>query len=208
MRSAKVKKSPSFFREPKHFEYFAKEVVARAAEEAGKNGKRIRVWSAGCSTGEEPYSIAITIAGGIPGISLWDAKILATDLSTKVLGKAAAGLYKEDRLKTVSPQLRSKYFSCVEVKPEKIYRVGDDVRRLVHFGRLNLMEHWPMRGTFNAIFCRNVMIYFDKPTQEKLVGRFWDVLVPGGVLFLGHSESLTGIRHRFGYVQPTVYRKP
>jgi len=103
--------------------------------------------------------------------------------------------------------LVSRYFTCVETRPARLYRVNDEVRRLVRFARLNLMEPWPMRGPFHAIFCCNVMIYFDKATQAELVRRFWDILAPGGTLFLGHSESLAGVQHGFLYRQPTVYEK-
>jgi chemotaxis protein methyltransferase CheR len=125
-----------------------------------------------------------------------------------VLSRAISGLYSEDRLKTVSPQLRSAYFQCVEGKPARLYKVKDSLRKLVTFARLNLMEPWPMSGPFDVIFCRNVMIYFDKPTQGKLVARFKELLSKGGILMIGHSESLTGVKHGFRYVQPTIYEKP
>jgi len=197
----------SFFREEEHFTYLAHKVIPATIARAGES-RRLRIWSAGCSTGEEPYSIAITICDNVPDLSSSDAKVLATDLSTKVLAHAEKATYPGQRLKAVAPQQRSRHFHCIQVKPERLYRVIDPARSLVHFARLNLMENWPMRGPFDAIFCRNVMIYFDKPTQRELVNRFCDILAPGGTLFIGHSESLTGIDHPLRYVQPTVYEKP
>jgi chemotaxis protein methyltransferase CheR len=170
--------------------------------------RRMRVWSAGCSSGEEPYTLGMVLleAAELRG---WDVRILGTDLSTKVLGVAAEGVYDQTRFRDTPRHLISRYFTCVrQTGGLKKYKVGDALRKTVKFARLNLMESWPMRGPFDAIFCRNVMIYFDKPTQGRLVNRFWDILAPGGTLFIGHSESLTGIQHRFRYVQPTVYQRP
>ncbi len=134
-------------------------------------------------------------------------KILATDLSTRVLETARQGIYPEDRLRDVPAAMASRYFNCIETRPPRRYEVDPGVRERVTFARLNLMADWPMRGPFDVIFCRNVMIYFDKPTQNRLIQRFHGLLGSGGVLFVGHSESLAGIEHRFEYVQPTVYRK-
>jgi len=198
----------SFFREPAHFDYLAEHVIAPAAKNAVRGNRQIRLWSAGCSTGEEPYSMAVTLCESIPDLQHWDAKILATDLSTDVLARAAEGAYPKERLDTVPPLSRSKYFSSNGRGVDRHCRVNGSLRKLVHFARLNLMGHWPMSGPFDAIFCRNVMIYFDKPTQGRLIGRFWDLLASGGTLFIGHSESLAGVQHRFQYVQPTVYAKP
>lgn len=195
----------SFFREADHFDCLAGNVLPRVA--AG-GGKRLRIWSAGCSSGEEPYSIAITVAESIPDLGRWDPRILATDISTRVLARAEEGVYEAACVEPVPPILRSRYFTFVETRPQRLYEVTADIRGMVHFARLNLMGPWPMIGPFDAIFCRNVMIYFDKPTQGRLVQRFWDLLGSGGTLFVGHSESLTGVRHQFRYVQPTVYQKP
>jgi len=196
-----------FFREDEHFTYLAKQILPAAMARTGRH-RRLRFWSAGCSTGEEPYSIAITVYDHVPDLSAWDVKILATDLSTQVLARARKAVYPADRVRAVPAQLRSRCFDCIQARPERLYRVKDSVRSLVHFARLNLMDPWPMAGPFDAIFCRNVMIYFDKPTQADLINRFWKLLAPGGTLLIGHSESLTGIRHSFRYVQPTVYEKP
>lgn len=196
-----------FFRESAHFDYLSKNVLPRIVARAGKGTGRIRIWSAGCSSGDEPYSLAILLQENIPGLAHWDAKILATDLSTRMLTAACKGVYGEERLREMQALLVSRYFDCVEPHAPRRFQLKQNVKSLVTFARLNLMESWPMRGPFDAIFCRNVMIYFDKPTQARLIQRFWDILGHGGVLFVGHSESLAGVDHRFSYVQPTVYRK-
>jgi chemotaxis protein methyltransferase CheR len=195
----------SFFREADHFEYLGGELLQKVID---RGQRRLRVWSAGCSSGEEPYSLAILLNEKIPDISRWDVRILATDLSTRVLDKALRGVYPADRLKTVPANVRGKYFVSEGRGGDKTFCANDRLRDLITFGRLNLMESWPMSGPFDVIFCRNVMIYFDKPTQSKLVNRYFDLLGPGGTLFIGHSESLTGVKHRFRYVRPTVYEKP
>ena len=195
-----------FFREPRHLEYLRDTVIPELAKD--KTRKKLRIWSAGCSSGEEPYSIAMVLNEAICDLPAWDAAILATDLSTRVLQTAAQGLYREDRFRELPRHLVSKYFTCQAGRGEKIYKASDKLRKLIHFARLNLMEPWPMKGPFDVIFCRNVMIYFDKPTQARLVNRYFDMLKPGGLLFLGHSESLTGIEHKFRYVQPATYKRP
>jgi len=197
----------SFFREAEHFHCLGKKVLPGVVARADAS-KRLRIWSAGCSSGEEPYSIAITVRESIPDLDSWDARILATDISTRVLARAEKGLYDGSRFEAVPPLVRSRYFTCVEARPQRRHEVGPHIRSLVHFARLNLMGPWPMKGPFDVIFCRNVMIYFDRPTRERLIGRFFGLLASGGTLFIGHSESLTGIQHQFGYVQPTVYEKP
>ncbi len=194
-----------FFREAKHFDHLRNTILPTLA----KSGKRrVRIWSAGCSSGEEPYSVAMLLNDSLNDLMSWDARILATDLSTKVLGIANEGVYREERFRETSGHLVQKYFTCIQKTPEKKYKVKPALRKLIHFARLNLMEAWPMRGPFDVIFCRNVMIYFDKETQGELVNRYFDILAPGGTLFLGHSESLTGIKHKYKYVLPAVYQKP
>jgi chemotaxis protein methyltransferase CheR len=167
----------------------------------------IRIWSAGCSSGEEPYSIAITLCEAIFDIGKYDIKILATDISDRMMELARRGLYEEETLKYMSSQLRHKYFQNIETGSGRKYRVVPRLQSLVNFAKLNLMEEWPMRGPFDAIFCRNVMIYFDKPTQENLVRRFWSMLREGGYLLVGHSESLTFLTHDYRYLKPAVYQK-
>jgi chemotaxis protein methyltransferase CheR len=196
-----------FFREQDHFTYLAEHLLPRHARNQKHARRDLRIWSAGASTGEEPYSIALTVAQSPVGDDLGDVGILATDLSSRAITAAARGVYDAKRIAPVPPQWRATHFELVESRPERLYRVNDDLRRMMHFAKLNLMDAWPMQGKFDVIFCRNVMIYFDKPTQAKLINRFWNMLNPGGTLFIGHSESLAGVRHKFRYVQPTVYER-
>lgn len=193
-----------FFREAQHFQYLKEHVLPTWRVQPNKC---VRIWSAGCSSGEEPYSIAMLLHENLPNLNRRDCRILATDLSTKVLGMACKGEYGAERFKDTPEHLVRRYFTCIQTKPSPIYRVNPDVRKLIHFARLNLMESWPMKGPFDVIFCRNVMIYFDKPTQARLIGRYYDLLAPGGLLLLGHSESLTGTKHNFKYAQPATYVK-
>jgi len=195
-----------FYREAKHFDYL-RSAVLPALQRDNREKRKIRIWSAGCSSGEEAYSIAMCLCEEIPDSERSGAKVLATDLATDMLEGAREGVYVPARLKELPPRLLAKYLVPVKTESERRYRVADPVRRLVSFARLNLVDPWPMKGPFHVIFCRNVMIYFDKPTQGELVDRFWEILSPGGTLFIGHSESLAGIRHGFRYVQPTVYEK-
>jgi len=191
----------SFFREDAHFNFMKARILPEL------KGGRIRVWSAGCSSGEEPYTIAMVLREHFGAGALPDVRILATDLSKRVLEKAVAGVYDEENLRDVPVPLISKYFDCVDAKKPRKYSAKKSLRSLITFAPLNLMEEWPMKGPFELIFCRNVMIYFDKPTQEKLVNRYWAMLKPGGYLFSGHSESLAGMNHSFRYVQPAVHLK-
>jgi chemotaxis protein methyltransferase CheR len=200
----------SFFREHDHFDHLSGVFLPALLARKHKAGcSRIRAWSAACSTGEEPYSLAMTLldALGSSGAASWDARILATDISTRVLRIAEAGMYEKDRVGSVSAGHRAKYLAANRIDGKVVFSVMPAARALVRFAHLNLMETWPFSGAFDFIFCRNVMIYFDKSTQQKLVNRFWGQLEPGGLLFTGHSESLTGISHRFRYVQPTIYQK-
>ncbi len=197
-----------FFREDQHFEYLRTHLLPRIiATKSGRGRCRIRAWSAGCSSGEEPYSIAITLLDAVQGKGRWDVKLLATDVSTRILERAQRGLYDKDRVEPIPLPLRTKYMMRCCDDGRDIYEVGPALREMVIFRYLNLMKDWPIKGPLDFIFCRNVMIYFDKPTQERLVSRFYDLLGPGGVLFTGHSESLTGIEHKFHYVQPTIYTR-
>jgi chemotaxis protein methyltransferase CheR len=196
-----------FFREPQHFEALRRSVVpAMLARHRGD--RRLRLWSAGCSSGEEPYSMAITLKETVADLQRWDVGILATDLSHRVLHAAQEGIYAEDRLRETPSKQVMEHFTCLADRPQRRYRVSDALRKMVHFAHLNLVDPWPMKGLFDVIFCRNVMIYFDKPTQQRLIDRFWGQLAQGGTLFIGHSESLAGVRHRFRYIRPTVYEKP
>ncbi|MCK7467399.1 MAG: protein-glutamate O-methyltransferase CheR [Desulfosudis oleivorans] len=191
----------NFFREPEHLDYLKNEIIT------GLGKEQIRIWSAGCSSGEEPYSIAITLCEAISDIGQRDIKILATDISDRMIEQARLGLYDEETLKGISFQLKHKYFEHADARIGHRYRVVPQLQSMVRFAKLNLMEDWPMRGLFDVIFCRNVMIYFDKPTQEKLVKRFWSQLRAGGYLMVGHSESLTFMTHDYRYIKPAVYQK-
>ena len=190
-----------FFREVEHFNFLREHILPEASD------KKIRYWSAACSSGEEPFSLAILLRECIRDIDSKDCLILATDISTRMLEKARNAVYCKSQLRELPKTLIKKYFCEVDSGTLKSYGVKDEVRALVRFARLNLMNVWPMKGPFNIIFCRNVMIYFDKPTQHKLIDRFWDLLKPGGYLFVGHSECLSAVPHRFTYVRPAIYRK-
>ena len=197
----------SFFREVQHFDYLNSDLLPRIALKKKQDRVRqIRAWSAGCSTGEEPYSLAMTLLEHFDP-SEWDTKLLATDISTRVLETARRGVYDKSRVSSIPPALRNKYLAVNKFEGQVFYEATDAVRNVIAFRHLNLMEPWPFRGPFDFIFCRNVMIYFDKPTQQRLVNRYADVLAPGGMLFTGHSESLTGISHGLRYVRPTIYAK-
>jgi chemotaxis protein methyltransferase CheR len=199
----------SFYRESDHFQFLEAVVLpALKVQALAGGGRKVRAWSAGCSSGEEPYSLAITLREHFPEREGWDVRILATDLSTKVLALAHGGLYTAERVKSVPPHLLSKTFFVERNGEDEVYyRVRPEVRRMVSFGRLNLHGDYPFKGPFDFVFCRNVMIYFDKPTQETLVNRFHRYVAPGGYLFIGHSESLNSVVHPFRYVRPSVYRK-
>ncbi|MBW1739584.1 MAG: protein-glutamate O-methyltransferase CheR [Deltaproteobacteria bacterium] len=199
----------SFFREEKHFDFLNQVVFPSYV--AGRNGKRLqrlRFWSAGCSSGEEPYSLAISLLeyfGDSPG---FDIKILGTDISTKVLAQAKGGVYPAARLERMPSSVVRKYFQRGYGRQEGYFRVKLSVRAMVEFRRLNLIEPFPFKEAFNLILCRNVMIYFDKSTQQTLANKFYDALTEEGYLFIGHSETLTGINHQFKYIRPSVYQKP
>ncbi len=193
----------NFFREADHFDFLREFVLPKLLESKGKK----QIWSAGCSTGEEPYTIAMLLREVIPNAEAINFKILATDISDTALAQARKAEYSEDKLDGVPPEFLKKYFERVGDGERKIWRIKDSVRKLVSVAKLNLMDPWPMKGPFQVIFCRNVMIYFDKPTQQRLVKRFWDILEKGGYLFVGHSESLTTTNKDFTYVRPAVYMK-
>jgi len=197
----------SFFREESHF-HRLREVVPEMMKAAG-NGRcvpNLMIWSAGCSTGEEPYSLAITLKEIIKNRNC-NLKILATDISTRTLSAAVAGVYPKEKVKNIPPLLLKKYFQIGQERWNGYYRVKKDLKDSVEFMRFNLMESPSFNDPFDVIFCRNVMIYFDKETQNDLVNRFYDSLKKGGYFFAGHSESLTGLTHQFKYIEPSVYQK-
>ncbi len=192
-----------FFREPKHFDFLRDTIIPELA-----TAKRIRIWSSACSTGEEPYTIAITLCDGVQDPAQWDFKILASDLSTRVLAKAASGVYDQGRFRDVPPDTLKRHFLRGRGDNEGVFKVKPHLASMIRFRRLNLMDdHFPIKTPLDLIFCRNVMIYFDRPTQETLVNKFHRYLKPGGYLFIGHSESLQWVAHPFKSVAPTIYQK-
>lgn len=190
----------SFLREVAHFDYLRDHVLPTLTGP-------VRLWSAGCSSGEEPYTLAMLMADAYGDPGARDVRVLATDISHRVLATAREGVYPADLFADVPAAWTAKYWTRRTAGGRETYAALPAIRKPLHFAKLNLMESWPMQGPFDAILCRNVMIYFDKATQQKLIERYWALLRPGGHLFVGHSESLTGLTHRFRYVQPAVYVK-
>jgi chemotaxis protein methyltransferase CheR len=183
-----------FFREPHHFEHLKKEVLPPLLDEARRGG-RVRLWSAACSNGQEPYSIALTILSLMPDAPRYDVKVLATDIDPNMVAEGNRGVYSESALSAVPAELRKRWFVPVRndaTSSEKNWGVADDLRELLAFRELNLIGQWPMKGRFQAIFCRNVVIYFEEETQSKIWSRFVPLLSPGGRLYIGHSERLSG----------------
>ena len=196
----------SFFREEHHFDYLKNEVVPRLMQENGVS-KKIRIWSAGCSTGEEPYSIAIALYESIPNIEKWDIRILATDLDTNVLAHGEQGIYDIERISALSPARKSTWFLKGKGGNSGSVKVDPRLQSLITFRQLNLMGAWPMKGPFDFMFCRNVVIYFDKDTQKILFDRYANLLTADANLFLGHSESMHNVCDRFGLIGNTIYQK-
>ncbi|MDY6935461.1 MAG: CheR family methyltransferase [Spirochaetota bacterium] len=195
----------NFYREPKHFD-FIRDVALPKFEKNNKG--RIRIWSAGCSTGEEPYTIAITVYEYFKGRKMPDVKILATDIDTEVLKKGELGIYKSDVLNDVDSTILKKYFLKGRNENEGHYRVMDKLKDIVYFRRLNLLDKvFPMRGKFDIIFCRNVVIYFDQETRKDLISRFIRYLNGDGYFFAGHSETLTGVTDQLHLIGHTIYGK-
>jgi chemotaxis protein methyltransferase CheR len=180
-----------FFRENHHFDHLRTEVLPGLISRV-KAGGRARIWSAASSDGQEPYSIALTALSVLPNIADYDFKILATDIDPKILAAARLGAYDESSLETVTPQMRKQYFQQVTVDGKPKWQVTDAVKRLITYNELNLMANWPFKGKFDVIFCRNVVIYFDEPTQMRIWSRFSELLPDGGHLYIGHSERVSG----------------
>ena len=196
----------AFFREPHHFDYLANTALPRVMK-SNASSRQIRIWSAGCSTGEEPYTIAQVVREVLPAGSGWDIKILATDLDSNVLRTAANGVYTEERVAGISPKRLKRWFMKGKGSNAGMVRVKSELRDLITFQQLNLMESWPIKGPFDIIFCRNVVIYFNKDTQRKLVSRYADMMTPDANLFLGHSESLFKVSDRFKLIGNTIYQR-
>ena len=198
-----------FFREKKHFDFLATNLLPSLvlSKEKSRN-RKLRIWCAAASSGEEPYTLAMTVFNHIKPGDGWDVKILATDISTKVLQKAINGVYDSKLLKDIPPETISSHFSPVLVDKTNCYKAKDHLKDIITFRRFNLMtEKFPFKYPFDFIFCRNVMIYFDPETQHRLVSKFYDCLPKDGHLFIGHSETLSRSNSNFKYVLPAAYRK-
>jgi chemotaxis protein methyltransferase CheR len=194
-----------FFREAGHFDYMKNEVLPKYVKE---NKKSIRIWSAGCSTGEEPYTIAISLLEFYKDKTLPDIKILATDIDTKVLETAMEGTYKEETVKVVDREVLRRYALKGVGGNEGYYRMKDSVKKMIYFKRLNLLaDTFPLKNKFDIIFCRNVVIYFDRNSQVKLFKQFYNYLNNDGYLFIGHSETLTSVSNLFQFRGRSVYGK-
>ena len=196
----------SYFREPHHFDFLRDEYLAERARDA-RGSRRIRIWCAAASTGEEPYSIAMSVAEAIPEWQRWDIKILATDLDTNVLKTCVAGIYREDRVRGMSRARLERFFDTSGTGAERRYRVKPELAAMISFRQLNLMHPLPMKGPLDVIFCRNVIIYFDKETQRGLFARIAPLQRPGDLLFLGHSESLLQVSEAWTLMGKTIYKR-
>jgi len=194
-----------FFREEQHFEVLAREILP-AWTEAAPSG-RITLWSAGCSTGEEIYTAGMVLADSLANRPGWDFEMLGTDISREVLQTAARAVYPEDRVESVPPLWRRKYLMRSKDKSKQLVRIVPELRSRANFSQLNLMEDFSLGEPMDLIFCRNVIIYFERPVQERILGKLTRCLRKGGYLFIGHSESLSGRGLPLRQYRPTVYRK-
>lgn len=193
-----------FFREPKHFELLMNVVLPKLA---ARNHRKVNVWSAGCSSGEEPYTLSMVLSEFARQAGGFTFNILATDISTQVLRMAIRAVYPETKIGPIPTEYRKRYLLRSKDRTRRLVRIGPEARGHVRFRRLNFMEEFSFDDQLDIIFCRNVVIYFDRQTQEKLFSRFCGKLVSGGYLFIGHSESLAGMNLPLEPVAPTVYRK-
>lgn len=196
----------SFFREDHHFQYLSRKLVPELLRSNSSN-RRIRIWSAGCSTGEEPYSLAITLREALPPHETWNVKILATDLDSNVLSTAQNGIYSSERIEGLSNGRKHRWFLKGKGENSGTVRVRPELKEIISFKQLNLLKEWPTKGPFDFIFCRNVVIYFDKDTQRVLFDRYANVLKEDAHLFIGHSESLFKVSDRFQLLGQTIYKK-
>lgn len=188
-----------FFREAHHFEHLREQVVQW--EKSGR--KQLRLWSAACSSGMEPYSMAMSLKAAVPNIHQWDARILASDIDSNMLHVGKTGEYSLSDIENVPSDCKS----MVNTLPGNKVMMRDELKQLIAFRQLNLLENWPMKGQFDAVFCRNVVIYFNKPTKQLLFERMAQIIKPNGWLYIGHSENLHGISNRFELVGRTIYRR-
>jgi chemotaxis protein methyltransferase CheR len=196
----------SFFRERHHFDCLREEVLKPLAVDPHAS-RRLRIWSAGCSSGEEPYSIAMMVHEAVPDLAGWDVRILATDLDSEVLARARKGIYGAERLRSVEAHRLERFFVEQWDETGLLYQVVPELAALVTFKQLNLMDPWPMKGPLDVIFCRNTVIYFDKDTQRELFRRIAALQRRGDRLLLGHSESLFQVSTDYTLVGRTVYRR-
>lgn len=194
----------NFFREGYHFDHLRDSVLAPLVTTKSSSSKRLRIWSAGCSSGMEPYSIAMTVKSAMKDVRGWDVGILATDIDTNMLDIGVTGEYVGEQYENI-PQEYRHYVE--QIKNNNRIKMSEALKELIVFNSLNLMENWPMKGLFDAVFCRNVVIYFDKMTQAKLFNRIADLIKPNGWLYIGHSESLYKISDRFELAGRTIYQK-
>ena len=199
----------NFFREIKHFDFLREKILPAWSADPKSRGNAFRVWSAACSSGEEPYTLAIHLSENLGPAESGQWQIEASDISTRVLTLAKQGIYESSRLADMNPAFLPRYFQKGTGKWEGSYRIKELLRQRVQFHHLNLLAgNYPFNFRFQVIFCRNVMIYFDRPTQESLVNQLTEKLLPGGHLMVGHSESLAGIKHSLRAIQPAIYVKP
>jgi len=198
-----------FFRSETHFDHLRDVVIPDCRERIRRGqSRRIRIWSTACSTGEEPYSIAISILRALgENIAGTNVRVLATDIDTDMLERASAGVYGENAIEAVGPEDRRRFFEVECSKGERRWRVKDSVRKLITFKKLNLLGPWPMRGEFDAVLCRNVMIYFDRPTKDQLIERLAGILRPGAWLYLGSSETMMSPGPGLSREGDTIYRR-
>lgn len=194
----------AFFREKHHFDFITNTIIPEIEETRSYS---IRGWSAGCSLGEEPYSLAMTLLESGIDPSRWDIRLLATDIDSKVLSSAKSGIYAEDRVKNLPNTQVKRWFLKGKGSHKGFVRVKPELQDLLRFNYLNLMQDWPIEGPLDFIFCRNVMIYFDQNTQARLLDRMHSLLKPNGYLFVGHSEALARHASNFELVGKTIYRK-
>ncbi len=195
-----------FFRESHHFDFLAKTAIPYLLKTRNLN-RRIRIWSAGCSTGQEPFTIAMVLMEAIPAIANWDVRVLATDIDSAVLDICRQGIYSKDLIGGISKTRLKRWFRKGRGDNKGMLQVVPELQALISFKKLNLMDDWPMRGPFDLLFCRNVVIYFDKPTQKQLLDRYSNILADDGYLFIGHSEFLLGISDRYQHLGQTIHKK-
>ncbi|CAK0759264.1 chemotaxis protein methyltransferase [Azospirillaceae bacterium] len=199
----------SFFRESHHFDHLAMTLLPKIRElRVHDSPPRLRIWSAGCSSGPEPYTVAMVLASEFSDLRRWDARILATDIDTHMVETARRGVYSSENADGIPVAVRERFTRRTRGgNGESMVTMSDDLRRLITFKSLNLLEPWPMKGPFDAIFCRNVLIYFDRVGRKHVIEKFAELLRADGFLYLGHSESLYGVSAGFQQTGPTIYQK-